>query len=294
MPWVDTKTPALGGVSQKTTFYQVTSYWRKPMCLICKKKSTDRVCMPCVSKVRRQLQDLLDFYSDAEGNLLPGRGSGRASERGLGIRLDALDYVAGFDILPSLEDWERDFRRVFGLTSFGEASAERFERNCRESPDASPHWIELKECVRFLMRWLDRAVEEYEAIDEFARELHGLWRKAQAAAGQQPRTSWRVTCPADDGDRECGQPLRISGEDFDSQISCRKCGAQWPVERLLRVVASSRHAELWLDPEAAATWFGIPSRELRRWAQAGRIKRKNNRYESHSIREAISAGSSKE
>ena len=260
------------------------------MCLICSKKSADRVCVKCGGKVRRQLQDLLEFYHDAGGNLLPGKGSGRATERGLGIRLDALDYVAGFDILPALEDWERDFRREFGLTAFGAASAERFDRLVRESPDADPRWLELAECVRFLVRWLDRAFEEYEPIDEFARELQGLWRKAQAAAGQQPRTSWRVTCPADAGDRECGQPLRISGEDFDRDIHCRKCGATWPVERLLRVVASSRHAELWLDPEAAATWFGIPSRELRRWAQAGRIKRQNNRYESHSIREAISAG----
>jgi hypothetical protein len=246
----------------------------------------------CERRVSSQLNDLLGFFHDAQGNLLPGKGSGRSSERGLGIRLDALDFIAGFEILPSLEDWERDFRRVFGLTSYGAASAERLERSRRESPDADPAYLDLAECVRFLLRWLPKACEEYEPIDDFAREVGSLWRQAQVAAGQQPRTTWRVTCPADAGDRECGRVLRITGEDFDGEIACRNCGAVWPVERLLRVVASSRHAELWLDPEAASTWFGIPMRELRRWAQAGRIKRRNNRYESHSIREAIAAGSS--
>lgn len=261
------------------------------MCCICRNKSESRVCSPCERRMVRQLHGIVGFLHEARGNLLPGKGSGRSSERGLGIRLDALDFVAGFEILPSLEDWERDFRRVFGLTAFGAASAERLERSRRESPDADPVYLDLAECVRFLVRFLPRACLEYEAIPDFSREVAALFRQAQVAAGQAPRSSWLVACPADAGERECGRVLRITGEDFDREIECRQCGALWPVERLLRVVASSRHSELWLDPEAASRWFGIPSRDLRRWAQAGRIKRRNNRYESHSIREAIAAGS---
>ena len=261
------------------------------MCCVCEKRSEDRVCAGCRKRINEQLRGIMRFFHDAKGNLLPGKGSGRSSERGLGIRLDALDFVAGFEILPALEDWERDFRRVFGLSSFGAASAERLERSRRESPDADPVYLDLAECVRFLLAWLPRAFEEYQALPDFSREVGSLYRQAQVAAGQAPRSSWLVACPADAGDRECGRVLRITGEDFDREIECRQCGALWPVERLLRVVASSRHSELWLDPEAASTWFGIPSRELRRWAQAGRIKRRNNRYESHSIRDAIAAGS---
>ena len=226
--------------------------------------------------MRLMLEDLPAFYFDCD--LQPVKGDGRrSSERGLGVRLDALDYVAGFDVLPALEEWERDWRKFFGLVPFGVASTDRLE------PATA-----LAGVVGFLIGWLDKACAEHPAIDEFSKELAGLWRQAQSAAGQQPRTSWRVTCPADTADGECGNAIRITGEDFDGSVECRKCHTAWPVERLLRVAASSNHAELWLDPEAAATWFGVPARELRRWAQAGKIKRANGRYESHSIREAIS------
>lgn len=257
-------------------------------CEVCSKSSEARVCVRCVSAMSRQLEDLNLFSRDASGNLLPsGSGDGRSSERGLGVRLDALDLVAGFDVVPLLEDWERDWRRFFELQPFGPASAER----SRSWPaDCDVISARLGECSRFLQRNLQQACEAHPAISDFARELRSMWRQAQAAAGAQPRTSWLVACPADLESGECGRVLRITGEDFDSEISCRSCGTVWPVERLLRVVASSRHSELWLDPEAASRWFGIPSRELRRWAARGRIKRSKGRYESHSIRAAISEG----
>lgn len=258
-------------------------------CEVCSKKSDGRVCIRCVSAMSRQLEDLRVFRSDAAGNLLPsGSGDRRSSERGLGVRLDALDLVAGFDVLPLLEEWERDWRRFFDLEAFGPASAARARLRPFHCDVTSAR---LGESVRFLQQHLRQACDGHPAISDFARELRTLWRQSQAAAGAQPRTSWLVACPADLESGECGRSLRITGEDFDSEICCKGCGTVWPVERLLRVVASSRSGELWLDPEAAARWFGIPSRELRRWAARGRIKRSKGRYESHSIRAAISASS---
>lgn len=257
-------------------------------CEVCSKSSEARVCVRCQSMMSRQLEDLRVFRLDAAGNLLPsGTGDGRSSERGLGVRLDALDLVAGFDVLPLLEEWERDWRRCFGLQAFGPASAERSKVRPVDCDVISSR---LGECIRFLHQNLQQACDRHPAISDFARELRTMWRQAQAAAGAQPRTSWLVACPADLQSGECGRVLRITGEDFDSDICCKSCGTVWPVERLLRVVASSRHSELWLDPEAASRWFGIPSRELRRWAARGRIKRSKGRYESHSIRAAISEG----
>jgi len=258
------------------------------VCEVCHRENDARVCVRCQSRMNRQLEDFREFLSDAYSNLVPSSGTGpKGSDRGLGVRLDALDLIAGFDVIPTLEDWERDWRSFFGLVAFGEASA---QRSRSRYPDSDITASRLGQTVRFLQAHLQQACDKHPAISDFAYELAGKWRQAQAAAGRMPRSSWRVTCPADTEDGECGRQIRITGEDFDTTIRCRSCGTSWPVERLLRVVASSRHAELWLDPEAAARWFGIPSRELRRWAARGRIKRSNGRYESHSIREAISEG----
>ena len=290
MPWVETKTLVLWGGFPED-YLQSGTKEETLNCVICSKDQSLRVCPRCRQSMSRQLRDLRFYRVDAALNLQPVKSGERGSERGLGVRLDALDFVAGFDILPVLEEWERDWRRVFELAPYGEASRQRLSAAVAAKQgflDVAA--VELDECLRFLERWLDKACDDYEPIDEFAIELRSLWRKGQAAAGQQPRTSWRVTCPADTDDGECGYPLRISGEDFDREIQCRRCGSGWTVKRLLMVVATSSQAELWLDPEAASIWYQIPTRELRRWGAAGIIKRKHGRYESHSIRDAIQNG----
>lgn len=264
-------------------------FWEEIVeCVLCLRQSESRVCGRCMGKLNSYLADVQVFRQAAGGNLVPSSGTDRrGSERGLGVRLDALDFVAGLDILPTLEDWERDWRSFFGLTAFGPASLERMRA---QQSDCDPIAVRLGGCIRFLQQNLQQACDKHPAIEDFASELHGAWRQAQAAADAQPRTSWRVTCPADTDDGECGRQIRISGEDFDGTVVCRACSTSWPVERLLRVVASSQQADLWLDPEAASRWFGIPARELRRWAQSGRVRRANGRYELHSIRATISEG----
>lgn len=261
-------------------------------CLVCDRDQSDRVCVRCSKQMATQLRDIRVSLVDASIALIPSRsGERRSSERGLGIRLDALDFVAGFDVFPVLEEWERAWRSFFGLAPYGQASADRVAAVLgARVGQVDVQAVQLDGCIRFLERWLDKACESYDAIDEFALELRGLWRKAKVAAGDHPRTSWRVTCPTDVEDGECGRVLRITGEDFDKPLHCRSCGTAWKVERLLMVVASSRHAEVWLDPEAAAAWFGLSSRELRRLAQRGLIRREHGRYESHSIRDAILSG----
>ncbi len=258
-------------------------------CEVCSRDQESRVCVKCASRMRSQLEDLPNFLYDAGGALMPGKvGGSRSKEIQIGIRIDALDFVAGFDIVPVLEAWEKDWRRFFELAPFGPASIIRFNE---AGPNADPVGVRMNGSIGFLNSWLDKACDRHPAIDDFGREIAGLWRQAQAAAGQQPRSAWSVTCPADSTDGECGRPIRITGEDFGGSVCCPGCRTNWTIARLLMVVASSRHAELWLDPEAASTFFGIPTRDLRRWAAAGRIRRHRNRYESHSIREAIAAAS---
>jgi hypothetical protein len=83
--------------------------------------------------------------------------------------------------------------------------------------------------------------------------------------------------------------LIVSGEDFDGSITCRGCRTTWPTERLLRVVASSKDSELWLDAEAASRWLGVNTRTLRRWAAEGVIRRSGGRYDLHSLKALVTA-----
>lgn len=248
-------------------------------CTICQRDTDRMACERCQHTMRLQLGEICDYQALASGNLVPGQGGdGRATERTLGVNLAALDLVGAFDAIAVLESWERIWREDFGLAPYGPASAER-------DPAARATLLGI---VGFLQAWLTKSCTEHPAIDEFAREVRNLHRSCQQAAGHTQRTAWRVTCPADVQDGECGTQLRVSGEDFGGHVTCRGCNTTWAVERLLHVVASSRHAELWLDPEAASEWLGISERTLRGWAREGRIKRANGRYEVHSLRQAIS------
>ena len=248
-------------------------------CTICQRPTERMACDRCQHTMRVQLGEICDYQALAADNLVPGQGGdGRATERTLGVNIAALDLVGAFDAIAVLESWERIWREDYGLTPYGPASAER-------DPAARATLLGI---VSFLQSWLTKSCTEHPAIDEFAREVRTLHRTCQQAAGQARRSAWRVTCPADTDEGECGTQLRVSGEDFGGHISCRGCGTTWPVDRLLHVVASSQHAELWLDPEAASEWLGISERTLRLWAKEGRIMRDHGRYEVHSLRQAIS------
>jgi hypothetical protein len=247
-------------------------------CVICQRTTERMACEHCQNQMRLQLTNIVDYQALASGNLLPGQGGdGRSTERSLGINVAALDLVGAFDAIAVLESWERIWREDYGLSPYGPASALR-------DPTARGTLLGI---VSFLQSWLTKSCTEHPAIDEFAHELRTLHRSCQQAAGQTQRAAWRVTCPADVEDGECGNQLRVSGQDFGGQVTCRACNTTWPVDRLLHVVATSRHAELWLDPEAASEWLGVHTGTLRKWAKDGRIKRERGRYEVHSLKAAM-------
>jgi hypothetical protein len=236
-------------------------------------------CVACTARVRHHLLGILKYQQRAE--LAPGQGGdGRSTERTIGVRVNALDSATAHTYVNLLELWEIDWRQYFNLTPYGLASASR-------NRSTLPHLI-LGGIVEFLVLYLHKAAEEHPAFPEFAGEVRTLYVQAKDAANERKRPQWRVTCPTDTSDGECGREFMISGEDFGGDVYCKVCGTTWPVERLLRVVASSRLSELWLDPDAAAEYCGVSSRLLRKWGQQGLIRRERGRYEVHSIREALS------
>ena len=260
-------------------------------CIICAKPTEQMACSRCEHRMHTQLSEILQFVALAETNLVPGSGAGgRSTERPLGVRVDALDLVAGFDVLPQLESWERLFREDYQLAKYGEISGQRARVVVVTMPTHDGRSIPpqiaingyISGTVTFLQQFLPR-ICEHPAVDEFATELRQLHRQAQAASGQSPRTSWSVSCPADVDEGECGNKLRVNGEDFDGHVTCRSCKTTWEVKRLMLVVASSQTAEIWIDSEAAVEMFGIPSRTLRDWAKRGDIRRNAGRYEVASL-----------
>jgi hypothetical protein len=249
--------------------------------------------------MRNHLQDIATYTTQAQHELTPNKGGdGRAQTIPIGIRLNALDLTAGNDILPTLEEWERDWRHTYNLTPYGPASAARNQ--------GTPQSQHLHGVIQFLITWLPTAADTHPAIADFAQELRQLRQQAQHAANQQPRQSWNVTCPTDmpiesdlrhhTGDNnptaqslasECGAAIRVTGEDFGAYKTCKRCNTTWEVNRLIQVAASSSQANIWLDPETAATQTGISQRTLRQWAQQGKIERKSGLYNYRTLTNTI-------
>lgn len=246
-------------------------------CTICGHQTPRMACQRCQIRIGKQLSDIVEYAAFAVHELLPGQGGdGRSTERGLGVRLDALDFIAGNDVLPILESWERMWREEWSMAPWGPTTAARGAGQ----PDQATAY--LTGTVRFLRAHLER-ICEHPAVDDFAHEVSSCWHQARNAARRQPRQAWRVTCPTDTESGECGTLLRVTGEDFGGTVTCRTCRTAWHTERLLWVVASSTEADLWVDTDAAVRHTGVPESTLRRWGREGRIKRKGALYEYKSL-----------
>jgi hypothetical protein len=252
-------------------------------CVICQHETEHMACIKCQRRMSAHLGEIVTYAALAANELIPGRGGdGRGTERGLGVRLEALDFVAGFDVLPVLESWERMFRDEWGYAPWGPTTAAR-GRGQRDQASAY-----LTGTVTFLTQHMDK-IADHPAVDDFAAEVGHCWHRARSAARQQPRQAWRIACPADRQDGECGNPLRITGEDVDHNIHCRACGSVWTLRRLL-LVAIASGVPIWLDIESAAEYFSLHPGTLRKWARAGHIHKKGNQFDFQSIYSYVELG----
>lgn len=248
-------------------------------CVGCKQPKTETglMCPACQTRMRNRLAEIVEFYALAEHELVPGSGSGaRGSERSLGVRLAALDFLAGHDVVAVLGSWERDWRETFDLT---DAKAGR---------DVQATLVQI---VGFLIAWLDRACADHPAIDDFDRELRECWETARNAARMSPARSIAITCVADvergNEIKTCGCRIPVGADGITGRVTCKRCKTTWDVPHLLHVAISTPGAELWADPEAAAGYFRVDPSTLRKWARAGRIRREHGRYDLGSIHAAI-------
>lgn len=249
------------------------------------------VCRRDYERLEKQLRAIPELYALALGELQPGQGSGgRSSEVSIGLRVSALDLRAGGDVLERLATWERDWREHFELDPVrsGTGTQQALDRYARGRRDAAG--TSLVGVCGFLLAHLHRACQSHYAIDEFAHDLADIHAAAQAAANIGQRPGWVVDCPADHGDGICSARLRVTGEHYGSTITCPRCRTQWEIGRLLRVVGSTRGAEVWLPAEEVGLLVGLNERTLRKWSSKGLVRREGGRYSVDDVRQVIAEG----
>lgn len=238
-------------------------------CLTCPNDvSTRRICATCQARMRHRLTDIVEFYALAEHEIAPGTTTARTTgtERSIGVRIIALDFLAGHDVVAVLDSWHRDWRDTYGLA------------DPKAGPDVQATLVRI---VSFLLAWLEQACTDHPAIEEFAHELAQSWNTARSAARMAPASRVVVECPTIDTD---GQPCtgKISLDDQD-QTYCRQCRTTRNLDLLLAITGADNAAPVWVDGEAAAKQSRIPERTLRRWASRGWITRSHGRYDLRSI-----------
>jgi hypothetical protein len=252
-------------------------------CLICGHRTDRMACAKCQNRIAGHLSDILKYTALAAGELQPGQGGdGRGSERGLGIRLDALDLMAGNEILDTLESWERMYREEWGYAPWGPTTLERAQGK------QNPTFAYFKGTVAFLRGNLDR-ICDHPAVDDFANETRQMYYRTRSIARQQPPQAYRVNCPADTQDGECGNSLRFTSLDMESEVGCKRCGSVWTVKRLI-LVNEAAGKSIWTDIEAAAGHFAVHPTTLSKWAKAGHITKRGNQVDLKSIRAHIELG----
>lgn len=245
-------------------------------CVICGEASEQGfACAVCERRLRDRLANIVEFYALAEGELVPGAsgGSRSSSERSLGVRVAALDFLAGNDVVAILGLWERDWRETYDLS---DAKAGRDVQDT------------LTAIVNFLLAWLHRSCTDHPAIDDFAREVRECWGIARAAARMAPARRTLVDCPTiDEDDQACTGKIGIDDRD---ETHCRTCGATRTLDLLLAITGADDAAPVWVDAEVVVRKTGVPERTLRHWAGRGKVSRSHGRYELRSVYSYIESG----
>ena len=131
-----------------------------------------------------------------------------------------------------------------------------------------------------LIEWLRRRWESHlhghEAAVDIADELIDASRAGVRIAGLG-EVGQRVPCQAPWGDGICGRTLLVDVHNPGLEVQCGRCRSVWTSARLL-IVALSEGGDAWLDAEAVEVCLHVPGSTLRRWAKAGKVRRRGGLY----------------
>ena len=242
-------------------------------CPLCPKYSaTEGLCKRCESRIHAQLDDLVDLWDSAHGELTPGKGSGggRSRERTIGLNVNALSFIQGADLLGFLFEWEKFVRGALSLTP--PALVEK-------QPTLG---LEIMTSVKFMQTHL-RFIASTDYIEDFTQELKELHQLGMTAAKKFTEKATRIACPADREDGlPCGWMLRITEEQKADPLTiftCRACKTEWSLKWLTQVALSTKGAEMWLDVETIAKWLELSPRQIQRLAKKHDIRKRGTLYD---------------
>lgn len=230
-------------------------------CHICQHRepAEGQACAICARRIRDHLDDILTTYALTTHPPTGVRtGGSRSAETSLPGGTDRMNWRAG--IPNQLTTWARDWAEQLNL----------------RPPDGN-----LAAIIGWFHRHLPSALARHPAIGEFAGDVSRLARTGRVLA-TLTEPGQAIACPGPAGEG-CGHRLRIHIAD-DSSQRCPRCGTTWDPAWLIHLAAHV-DADVWVDSEAAALASGIHASTLRRWAQAGKIRRERGLYELRSIRE---------
>lgn len=263
-----------------------SSKWEN-VCVLCAARGhrhrleSGHCCTDHAARLATSIADILRLAADAAAWIAPGSSTGGGARPVPGskppCRVDAMDpentLLPGRDmtVLQCLEEWERMIRDMRGMVAYGPASAGRTAGGMYAGTNAT-----LSGCVTFLGRQVAWIIDAEFPLEDFAGEMHDCVRVLKRWDHEAQDMGTMVKCPTvnEDGS-ECGYRLHYLAA--DEHVTCRRCGATRDVAQLV-YVAMSDGRDVWLDPEAAASWLGISESTLQRMARRGDVERSHGRY----------------
>lgn len=184
-------------------------------------------CRPCVERIDRQLRALAGpegLYALLSAQLAPGAGNGGPAVSGsrtapVPLRLEVLNLMtAGGPVLGPLETWVRDWET--------RGRADMYEAGTLQQ--RVDHAVGT---LRFNLAW---AAANHPAVDEFAREVHLMWRVCERQiTGERAARTVPVACP-------CGQTLRVTLD--TAGVRCGGCSTAYGHSEVLQLPLAARAA----------------------------------------------------
>lgn len=282
---------------------QIETTW-EPQCVLCaaagreRKLEAGHCCEGCASWLHTAIVNIGFYATEAAAWIAPGSSSKGGGAASFGskppINVDAVDPELALmelnlgdksskvTILEMLEMWERSIREDRGFTQYGPASSMRAIASGVSMTNSKATLIG---CVDFLAGQVDWIIEQPDfSLEEIADHVRRAAAILRRWDGDSEQLGTRIACPAQVEDHTCGTTLRISND--GSPVTCRGCGHSWTIDWLIRVAGND--ADGWADLEAVARLSGLHERTIRRWAAAGKVRKRGLLYNVRDISDATS------
>lgn len=198
------------------------------------------------------------------------------------VELNKGDRSSAVPILAMLELWERFIRQAKGLVQYGPASHYRAVSRGRSLADTGATLVGVVDFLSSEAGWM--VDDDRFPLVEFADHVRRAVAILRRWQNDEQNIGTRIECPAQLEDGSCGTPIRVSSD--GTPVTCRGCGHEWTVDWLIRVAGED--ADGWADMEAVCRLSGLHERTIRRWAAAGKVRKRGLLYNVRDVSDCAS------